>query len=119
MSSQHDYPQMRRDFLTRLGNLGKEIPETVQGFQALHGAATKDGALSTKVKELIALGIAIAIRCDGCIASHVHDAIKHGATRAEIAETVGVSILMGGGPSTVYGSLAMVAYDQFQAGGSA
>lgn len=117
MSSQQDYPQIHRDFLTRLGNLGKDIPETVQGFQALHGAATRAGALSTKVKELVALGIAIAIRCDGCIASHVHDAIQHGATREEIAEAVGVAILMGGGPSTVYGSLAMLAYDQFQAQG--
>lgn len=74
-----------------------------------------DGVLSAKVKELIALGIAITVRCDGCIAFHVHDALEAGASRKEVAETIGVAVLMGGGPSVVYGSEALEALEQFEA----
>ncbi|MBE3598475.1 MAG: carboxymuconolactone decarboxylase family protein [Limnochordaceae bacterium] len=97
-----------------MGELGRAIPGTMQGFQALHDAAVREGALSPKMKELIALGIAIAVHCEGCIACHVHDALQHGASREEIAETVGVAVMMGGGPSVVYGSMAMAAVEQFQ-----
>jgi AhpD family alkylhydroperoxidase len=70
--------------------------------------------LETKTKELIALGIAITARCEGCIAYHVHDAMKAGANKEEIIETVSVAILMGGGPSVVYGIEAMQALSQYQ-----
>ncbi|MCL4854374.1 MAG: carboxymuconolactone decarboxylase family protein [Bryobacteraceae bacterium] len=84
------------------------------GFAALHTAAVADGALNTKTKELIALGIAIGVRCDGCISYHVHDAIMAGATRAEVVETIGISVLMGGGPAMVYGAEALDALEQFE-----
>ncbi|HCM04718.1 MAG TPA: carboxymuconolactone decarboxylase family protein [Oceanospirillales bacterium] len=86
----------------------------MQGFGALHEAAIKPGALDSKTKELISLGIAITVRCDGCIAFHVHDALSAGASEEEIAETVSVAILMGGGPSMVYGIEAMQAMSQYQ-----
>lgn len=76
-----------------------------------------DGALSAKFKEIIALAIAITVRCDGSIACHVHDALASGATRPEIAEAIGVAVLMGGGPSTIHGSEALVALEQFEAAG--
>ena len=63
----------------------------------------------------MALAIAIAIRCEGCIAYHVHDAIAAGATREEIAETIGVAVMMGGGPAAVYGAEALEAAGQFGA----
>ncbi|NBD94914.1 MAG: carboxymuconolactone decarboxylase family protein [Gammaproteobacteria bacterium] len=84
-------------------------------FGQLHKTNASDGALSAKTKELIALGIAITVRCDGCIAFHVHDAIQAGASRAEIVEAIGVAILMGGGPSMVYGTEALSALEQFEA----
>jgi AhpD family alkylhydroperoxidase len=65
-------------------------------------------------QELIALRIAITVRCDGCISFHVHDAMAAGASAEEIAETVSVAILMGGGPSVVYGIEALQALSQFQ-----
>ena len=80
----------------------------------MHAASLKSGALETKTKELIALGIAITARCEGCIAYHVHDAMKAGANKEEIIETVSVAILMGGGPSVVYGIEAMQALSQYQ-----
>lgn len=91
-----------------------EIPEVMAGFGELHKMAVEPGALDTKNKELIALGIAIAVHCDGCIGFHVHDALVAGATRREIMEAVGVAILMGGGPCMVYGCEAMDALDQFE-----
>jgi AhpD family alkylhydroperoxidase len=62
----------------------------------------------------MALGIAVAIRCDNCIAYHVHDALKVGATRAEIVETLGVAMMMGGGPATMYACEAFEALEQFE-----
>jgi AhpD family alkylhydroperoxidase len=94
--------------------LGKELPGPMGAFGRLHKSASDDGALSTKVKELIALAIGITVRCNGCIAFHVNDAIEAGASREEILETIGVAILMGGGPSVVYGTEAMTALDQLQ-----
>lgn len=102
-----------KELVSGMQNLGGEIPETIAGFKQLHKAAMADGALSTKVKELIALAIGINVRCDGCIVSHVRSAVKAGATREEIAEAIGVSVLMGGGPATVYGAKALEAADQF------
>lgn len=95
------------------GKLAKNCPNVMKAFGNLHGEATKDGALSLKTKELIALGISIVVKCGGCIQSHVKTALDAGATRKEIAETVDVAILMGGGPATVYGSMAIEVMDQY------
>jgi AhpD family alkylhydroperoxidase len=90
----------------------------MSGFARLHSSAVGDGVLSGKTKELIALAIAVAVRCDGCISYHVHDALGAGATREEMAEAIGVAILMGGGPAMVYGAEALEAVDQFESGGA-
>ena len=111
------FPAQYNELTTWMETLGLAIPGAMQGFGALHEAALKPGALDTKTKELIALGIAITVRCDGCITFHVHDSLQAGASKEEIAETVSVAILMGGGPSVVYGIEAMQALSQFQAQG--
>ena len=111
------YPAYYDQLNKLMKTLGKEIPGTMTGFSQLHKQSMSEGALSAKTKELIALAIAITVRCDGCIAYHVHDAILAGATRAEIVEAIGVAILMGGGPSTIYGSEALEALEQFEANG--
>ncbi|MBM3956513.1 MAG: carboxymuconolactone decarboxylase family protein [Gemmatimonadetes bacterium] len=110
-----NYPELYRSVAGRLGRIAEDIPEPFDGFRKLHVSSVADGALSTKHKELIALAIGLAVRCDGCIAFHVHDALKAGATREEILETLGVVILMGGGPSAVYAGEALEALDQFEA----
>ena len=111
------YPAYFDQLTGLMGALGKEIPGPMGGFGQLHKESMSDGALSAKVKELMALSIAITVRCDGCIAYHVHDALQAGATRPEIAEAVGVAILMGGGPSAIYGSEALMALEQFETAG--
>jgi AhpD family alkylhydroperoxidase len=108
-----DFPSQYKELNAWMEKLGQAMPEVMQGFGALHEAAIKQGALDPKTKELIALSIGITVRCDGCIAYHVHDAMAAGASKEEIAETVSVAILMGGGPSVVYGIEAMQALSQY------
>lgn len=91
------------------------IGETMQAFSALASAATKDGALDAKTKELLAVAISVAARCDGCIAFHTKAALRLGVTRQELMETVGIAIYMGGGPSLIYGTQCLEAYDQWVA----
>lgn len=95
------------------GKFGAASPDTMKAFGALANAATTDGALDKKTKELMAIAISICIRCEGCIAYHTHNAVKAGATREEMAETISMAIEMGGGPSTVYGGKALEAFDEF------
>lgn len=87
--------------------------ETAQGFGALAKAATAPGALDVKTKELIALGIGIAKQCDACIGFHVRAAMRNGATREEIAETISMCVYMGGGPALMYGAKALAVFDEF------
>jgi AhpD family alkylhydroperoxidase len=110
-----DYPGCYEHVSEMMARFGTESPDVMGGFAQLHKAAVADGSLSARMKELIALAIGITVRWDGCIAYHVHDALKAGASRAEIAETVGVSVMMGGGPSMVYGCQALEALEEFQA----
>lgn len=109
-----DYPEYYGHLQQLVGNLRSGLSGPMSGFAHLHQKAMADGALSSKVKELISLAIAITVRCDGCVAYHVHDAIEAGATREEILEVVGVAVLMGGGPSVIYGSEVLEALEQFQ-----
>lgn len=91
----------------------KESPDTLNAFLSLHKAAFAPGAMETKYKELIAVAIAINVRCDGCIGSHVESAVRAGASREELVETINVAILMGGGPAVIYGTQALAAVDEF------
>ena len=93
--------------------LRRAIPEVYDGYRKLHAAAYAAGALDEKTKELIALAIAVSQQCDGCIASHARGAARTGATESEVAEALGVTIAMNGGPGTVYGPRAFAAFREF------
>jgi AhpD family alkylhydroperoxidase len=110
------YPAYLTQLKRGIRTLAASQAETMQAFTALHRAATQPGALDTKTKELIALAIGVATRCDGCVAFHTHDALRAGATEAEIMETLGVAVLMGGGPSVMYATHVIEAMQEFQAG---
>ena len=112
--------QMTTDYRERIAEideyaieLRKLIPDTVSAFAGLSKAAQAPGSLDKKTKELLALAISVAIRCDGCVAYHTRGAARTGATRLEVAETLGVAIQMGGGPSMNYAADALRAFDQF------
>jgi AhpD family alkylhydroperoxidase len=108
-----NFPEMATDLTASVGRLSKGIPETMKGFADMRSAAHADGCLEPKTKELIATAISVAVRCDGCIASHTKAAEKSGASREEVLETLSMAVLMGGGPSVVYAAQALDAYDQF------
>lgn len=110
--STHDWPELAKDLSGLVGQIRGGIPDVMKGFSAMAKAASADGALDAKSKELVALGIAIATRCDGCITFHTRSARDLAATREEIMEVIGMAVYMGGGPSLMYGALALEAFDQ-------
>jgi AhpD family alkylhydroperoxidase len=109
------FVENRTEQLERVAQLRKAAPRTMAAFGQLHKETTADGALAGKEKKLIALGIAIALRCTPCILVHLNDALHDGATREEITEAIGVAVLMAGGPAAMYGSDALAALDEFLA----
>lgn len=108
-----DYVELHQHLEKRLAQLGAQIPGPMTGFARLHRKAVEEGALSHKVKEMMALAISMVVGCEGCIAYHVHDAIAAGATLEELLEAVGVGLLMGGGPGSIYAAHALDAIEQF------
>jgi AhpD family alkylhydroperoxidase len=108
------YPDITRRISGGMKALRHDIPATMQAFSDLARAATQPGALDTKTKELIALAIGVATRCDGCIGFHMQALVKLGVTREEVQETLGMAVYMGGGPSVMYAADAILAFEQFR-----
>ena len=88
------------------------IPDVMKSYGELSKSALAEGELTRGVKELLALSIAITRECDGCIVAHTRGAAQHGMTRQQVAEAIGVAIVMNGGPGTVWGPRALRAYDE-------
>ena len=109
-----NWPQLTAELSVLLRNLRGGAPDVMKAFAGIAQAATASKALDVKTKELIALAIAVAVRCDDCIAFHVKAAVEHGATKEEVIETLGMAIYMGGSPSVMYASHALEAFTQFQ-----
>jgi 4-carboxymuconolactone decarboxylase len=98
-----------------IGAYAKASPKLMGAFMNLHHAGSGEGALAVKHKELIALGIGIHTKCEGCILAHTTAALKAGATREEITEAIDVAVYMSGGPGVVYGAKAYAALQEFTA----
>ena len=107
------WPEMANVLSGELKNLRGGAGDVMKGFSAIAQAALKAGVLDVKTKELIALAISVAVRCDDCIAFHAKAAVERGASRDEILETLGMAIYMGAGPSVMYASHALGAATQF------
>ncbi|MGO9773580.1 MAG: carboxymuconolactone decarboxylase family protein [Roseiarcus sp.] len=114
--TQTDWPSKTKELAADLRNLrGGGADEVMKAFTAIAQAALAPKALDAKTKELIALAISIAVRCDDCIAFHTKAAVERGASREEVLETLGMAIYMGAGPSAMYASHALGAFTQFAA----
>lgn len=107
-----DWNTYRQQVMTGVGEVGKLSPDTVKGYMGLAGAAQKTNRLGAKVNELVALAVAVTLRCDGCITVHTDAAIKHGATKEEIAEALGTAITVNAGAALVYTTRVMDAYNE-------
>lgn len=109
------FTKIADDVLAGLGLIHESAPAAMKAFGSLALASTAANALDTRTKELMALAIGIAVRCAGCVAYHTRAAVKEGATRQQVAETVALAIYMGGGPAAVYGADALRAFDEYAA----
>jgi AhpD family alkylhydroperoxidase len=109
-----DHPAIERHARQLVENLAGALPQTAAAFHALQQATFTDGALDVRTKELIALGIAIAQGCDGCMAWHNAALYRLGVRREEVAEVAGVAVEMGGGIALYSAAKALAGYDQFQ-----
>jgi AhpD family alkylhydroperoxidase len=107
-----NYSAITRSVSSALATLRADTPEVTKAFSALAHAASRDGALDRKTKELIALALGVAAHCDACIGFHVQALAKLGATTAEIEEALGMAVYMGGGPSLMYAADAVNAWQQ-------
>jgi AhpD family alkylhydroperoxidase len=107
------YRELTQAVSAQLATLRSTTPEVMKSFSELGRAATASAALDKKTKELIALALSVAARCDPCIGFHAQTLVKLGATRQEIDETLGVATYMGGGPSLMYAASASTAFDEF------
>jgi len=105
-----NYSDITKRISGGLRKLRQDIPDTMKAFSALAQAATREGALDRKTKELIALAIGIATRCDGCIGFHTEALVKLGATRLEVEEVIGMAVC----PSLMYAADAISAFEQLE-----
>ncbi|MBX9935156.1 carboxymuconolactone decarboxylase family protein [Giesbergeria anulus] len=115
----NSYRDLTRDISAELGKLRSDMPDTLQAFNALGKAASAEGALDKKTKELIAVALSVAARCDPCVGFHLQALVKLGATRAELADVLAMAVYMGGGPSLMYAAKASAAFDEFSAAAAA
>jgi AhpD family alkylhydroperoxidase len=102
-----DWDGYRQALLGRIGDLGRLTPPTVRGYRELSDAGAKTAHLDAKTRELIAIAVGVTRQCDGCITTHVHAALKHGATKEEIAEALGVAVAVNAGAALVYSARVM------------
>jgi AhpD family alkylhydroperoxidase len=102
----------RQQLTVRIGEIAKLSPDTMRGYQALSAAGQKSNLLGPKTRELIALAVAVTVRCDGCIAVHAEAAARHGASREEIVEALGVATAVNAGAALVYSTRVLDAFEQ-------
>jgi AhpD family alkylhydroperoxidase len=115
ITNETGYRGLTQQVSAQVAQLRKSTPEATKAFSELGKAAMADGSVSRKTKELIALALGVAARCDPCIAYHSQALVRLGATRQEVDEVLAVAVYMGGGPSLMYAASAVSAFDEFAA----
>ena len=108
-----DWNEYRKQLGAGVKEIGQLSPDTIRGYIELSSAGQKKNLLGGKTRELIALAVAATLRCDGCITVHTEAAIKHGATKDEIAEALGVAITVNAGAALVYSARIMDAFKEY------
>jgi len=108
------YREITRSVSSSLAKLRADTPDVLTAFSALAEAATREGALTHKTKELIALALGVAGHCDACLGFHLKALTRLGATRAGVEEALGVAVYMGGGPSLMVAADALAAFEELQ-----
>ncbi len=110
-----DYLALEKEYVERSRALAKDGGNAIRSFHGIVRAVGQDGALSRKSKELVALAMAIANGCEGCIIFHTRGCVQTGVSRDELTELLGVAVEMGGGPAAIHAGQALSCYDQMVA----
>ena len=108
-----DWNDYRKQLAVGVKEVGQLSPDTIKGYIELSSAGQKKDLLGAKIRELIALAVAVTARCDGCITVHAEAAISHGATKEEIAEALGVTVAVNAGAALVYTTRVMDAVKEY------
>lgn len=106
----HDWNAYRHQIVAGVGDFSKLSPDSVRGYATPSGAGAKTGKLDAKTRELIALAVAISLRCDGCITVHADAARKLGVTEEELGEALGVAMAINAGAALVYSTRTLDAF---------
>lgn len=107
------FSRLTKEVGGQLMKINKDMPDLMAGFHSMSKAATKDGALDKKTKELIAMSLAVANHCQACIGFHAQTLVKLQTSRDELMEMLGMAVYMGGGPSLMYAAEAVEAFEEF------
>jgi AhpD family alkylhydroperoxidase len=91
-----------------------EFPAETRGFMGFVRNAEAGVSLPHKDKELINVALSVAAQCEWCIAFHVQNALKLGASRNELVEAGFQAVVMHGGPAFMYMTRLLEAIDEFE-----
>jgi AhpD family alkylhydroperoxidase len=105
-----DWNEYQKQVAAGIAEIAKLSPDTVRGYAALSHANARNGKLDPKMRELVALAVAVTRQCDGCITVHADAAVKQGATREEIMEVLGIAVAVNAGATLIYSARVMDAY---------
>jgi AhpD family alkylhydroperoxidase len=105
-----DWNEYQKQLAATIGEIARTSPDIARGYRTLSEAASKTGKLDAKTRELIAIAVAVTLRCDGCITTHTDAAAKHGATKEEVIEALGVAITVNAGAALVYSARTVDAF---------
>lgn len=109
-----DWNKYRQQLVATIGEIAKTAPDLVRGYRTLANARAKSGALDAKTRELVALAVAVTVRCDGCITTHVEQARKHGATADEVTDALGVAVMVNAGAALVYSARTIDSFNSYE-----
>lgn len=110
-----DWNNYQAELTKSIPEFAKLTPDSLKGYQTLSAANSKNSLLGEKVRQLISIAVAVTTRCDGCITVHTAEALKHGATKDEIAEALGVAVALNAGAALVYSARTLDAVDAYTA----
>ena len=111
-----DWNAYQKQVIAGVAEIGTISLGTVRGYRELSDAGGKTNVLDAKTRELIALAVAVTRQCDGCITIHTDAAVKHGATKEEVVEALGVAIAVNAGAALVYSTRVLDALTAKQSG---
>lgn len=107
------YSQITKNITAQISNMRSEIPEVMTAFTSLAAAVSKDGVLDKKTKELIAIALSVANHCTGCIGFHTKTLVKLNTSKEELLEVLAMAVYMGGGPSLMYATEVLEAFEEY------